>query len=448
MKILSIDTSSKICGVTISDNENILIHLSNDDEKTHSVKLMPMVDTAFKSTNLTLDDISLLAVCTGPGSFNGVRIGIATIKAFSDVKHIPIVGVSSLESLAYNVIETDIKSEISRTLKETTNTNNLGNLESTLICSLIDAKNNNVYCGLYSLNKNDTGNTFCNQIEMFAEDIDTTIAKIKATVIGSKAINNEFSNVKASDIENVETASNISKPKFHNIVLVGGGAIAHQEKLKKAFDFSNVQNLNTVSASSATSMLVQFAEENFNLQNSNSVAMSALTKYNQGKFGYSSSISPIYLKKSQAERALEEKVKIMPMSDCDIDAITPNFETDFDKFWNINTLKNDFANSNSVYFVAKLDDEIVGFAGFLKICDEANIMNIVTKANKRQLGIGSKLMQALIDEAKKQNLTNITLEVNDKNIPAIKLYEKFNFKRIGLRKKYYNNTDDAIIMSL
>ena len=89
---------------------------------------MPMVDTAFKSTNLTLDDISLLAVCTGPGSFTGVRIGIATIKAFSDVKHIPIVGVSSLESLVYNVIETDIKSEISRTLKETTNTNNLGNL--------------------------------------------------------------------------------------------------------------------------------------------------------------------------------------------------------------------------------------------------------------------------------------------------------------------------------
>ena len=57
-------------------------------------------------------------------------------------------------------------------------------------------------------------------------------------------------------------------------------------------------------------------------------------------------------------------------------------------------------------------------------------------------------MQALIDEAKKQNLTSITLEVNDKNFQAIKLYEKFGFKRIGLRKKYYNNTDDAIIMSL
>ena len=220
MKILSIDTSSKICGVTISDNENILIHLSNDDEKTHSVKLMPMVDTAFKSTNLTLDDISLLAVCTGPGSFTGVRIGIATIKAFSDVKHIPIVGVSSLESLAYNVIENDLKTEISEAIKATTNTSILGNLESTLICSLIDAKNNNVYCGLYSLNKNETGNIICNQIEMFAEDIDIAISKIKATIVGSKAINNKISNIEVLDIENEETVSNILRQKFHNIIFV------------------------------------------------------------------------------------------------------------------------------------------------------------------------------------------------------------------------------------
>ena len=341
-----------------------------------------------------------------------------------------------------------IKSEISRTIKATANTNNLGNLESTLICSLIDAKNNNVYCGLYSLNKNDTGNTFCNQIEMFAENIDIAISKIKATIVGSKAINSKISNIEVLDIENKETVSNILRQKFHNILFVGDGAIVHQEKLKTAFDFNVVPDSNIASATSTTSILVQFAEDNYNLQNSNSVAKSALSKYNQGNFGYSSSISPIYLKKSQAEIALEEKIKILPMSNSDIDAITPNFETEFDKFWNINTLKNDFSNPNSTYIIAKIDDEIVGFAGFLKICDEANIMNIVTKVDKRHLGIGSKLMQALIDEAKKQNLTSITLEVNDKNFQAIKLYEKFGFKRIGLRKKYYNNTVDAIIMSL
>ena len=159
MKILAIDTSSKICGVTIVENEKVLIKLINDDEKTHSVKLMPMIDKAFKDTNLSLDDISLLACCIGPGSFTGVRIGIATIKAFSDVKNIPVVGITSLESLAYNV------KQISK--------------PTSLICSLIDAKNENVYCGLYNFSNN------FNYANIFAENIDITISKI-SNIINEK----------------------------------------------------------------------------------------------------------------------------------------------------------------------------------------------------------------------------------------------------------------------
>ena len=383
MKILSIDTSSKICGVTISDNEKILIHLHNDDERTHSVKLMPMIAKALKDSNLTLDDISVLAVCIGPGSFTGVRIGIATVKAFADVKNIPVVGVSSLESLAYNVLDCI-------------------NIENTLVCSLIDAKNNNVYCGIYSFKQSNNSNSvICNQIDMLAENIDITISRIKE-FLGS-----------------------------NNIIFIGDGSEVYIEKLKT--NFPNAE----------------FAKSNLNSQDSNSIARSALSKYNQGLGGNSSSISPIYLKKSQAERALEEKIQIMPMTSQDIEAITPNFQTEFDEFWNINNLKNDFENPNSTYYIAKLDGEIVGFAGFLKICDEANLMNIVTKVNKRHLGIGKKLLENIIKEAKNQNLKTITLEVNEKNTYAINLYEKkFNFKRIGLRKKYYNNTDDAILMSM
>ena len=59
MKILAIDTSSKRCSVCIYDNDHVIINLNNDDEKTHSVKLMPMVDQAFKETGLSLDGMSL-----------------------------------------------------------------------------------------------------------------------------------------------------------------------------------------------------------------------------------------------------------------------------------------------------------------------------------------------------------------------------------------------------
>lgn len=376
MKILAIDTSSKICGVAIIENEKILIKLINDDEKTHSVKLMPMIDKAFKDTNLSLDDISLLACCIGPGSFTGVRIGIATIKAFSDVKNIPVVGITSLESLAYNV------KQISK--------------PTSLICSLIDAKNENVYCGLYNFSNN------FNYANIFAENIDITISKI-INVINEK--------------------------QFTDVIFVGDGSKIYKEKLENSLK-------NSI-----------FATENDDVQNIISIANIAFNKYNSGEYGNSSSLSPIYLKKSQAEREFEEKIKILPMTNEDIDLLSTNLNSDFDDFWNINNLKNDFSNPNSTYLIAKVENEIVGFAGFLKICDEANIMNIVTKKNKRNLGIGSKLLENLILYAKNRNCKSITLEVNEHNNIAIHLYEKYNFKRIGLRKKYYNNTDDAILMA-
>ncbi len=130
----------------------------------------------------------------------------------------------------------------------------------------------------------------------------------------------------------------------------------------------------------------------------------------------------------------------------DIVAIEPNFSEKFDRLWSINILKNDFVEDHSKYIVAKIDNEIVGFAGIKIILDEADIMNIVTRVDKRGNGIGSLLLEKLIDLASLLNCTCINLEVNENNYPAIHLYEKYSFDRIGLRKKYYNNTDNAILM--
>lgn len=140
------------------------------------------------------------------------------------------------------------------------------------------------------------------------------------------------------------------------------------------------------------------------------------------------------------------KINIDAMTLDDIRLIEPNFNNNFDKFWSIDILKNDFKDINSKYIIAKIDNEIVGFAGIKVILDEADIMNIAVKTNKRNLGIGSMLLENLIKIAQDENCSNITLEVNETNKPAISLYEKYHFKRIGLRKKYYNNTDNGIIM--
>ena len=132
----------------------------------------------------------------------------------------------------------------------------------------------------------------------------------------------------------------------------------------------------------------------------------------------------------------------------DLENIKGCLLTDFDNFCSYNILKQELENGKSKYFVAKQENEIVGFAGILLIIDQVNIMNIVVKKDKRNFGIGSSLLEEIIRYSKIHNATSITLEVNEKNIPAIKLYKKYGFKQVGLRRKYYNNEDNAILMDL
>ena len=247
MKILAIDTSSKTCSAAITEDMKKITQLYSDDERTHSIKLMPMIDELFKSSNLTLNDMDLLACCLGPGSFTGVRIGISTIKAFADVTNIPAVGVSSLEGLAYNAINDSIP-----TLQ----------LANTLFCSIIDAKNNNVYCGLYRYYNN-----CLNQMaDLIADDIDTVISKINTII-------HTFDN------------------QFYQIVFVGDGSVAYHNQLENDIDFSNLH----------------FATVEQNNANSVSIAISAYVKYQNGEAGDTHVLSPLYLRKPQAERELEKK---------------------------------------------------------------------------------------------------------------------------------------------
>lgn len=138
--------------------------------------------------------------------------------------------------------------------------------------------------------------------------------------------------------------------------------------------------------------------------------------------------------------------KIDKMSLDDLNSIKDILTIEFDDFWNYEILKSELENPNSYFVVAKTDsDEIVGFAGIKIILDEADIMNIVVRKSFRHKKIGFKLLEHLISYSKNLNLKNITLEVNENNTYAIKLYEHFSFNKVGTRKKYYNGTDDAFI---
>ena len=138
------------------------------------------------------------------------------------------------------------------------------------------------------------------------------------------------------------------------------------------------------------------------------------------------------------------EVKLMTLDD--LETIKDILASDFDEFWNYNVFKEELQSENSKYLVAKLNNEIIGFAGIKIIIDKADIMNIVTKKTYRNQGIGTFLLNGIITLCKKLNLSSISLEVNEINKSAIHLYENFGFEKVGNRKNYYNSSN-AILMS-
>ena len=141
-------------------------------------------------------------------------------------------------------------------------------------------------------------------------------------------------------------------------------------------------------------------------------------------------------------------LSISKMSLSDIENLKNSLESCFDDFWNYETLQEEISSTLSTYFVAKYNNEIVGFAGIKTILDEVELMNIVTKKSERHRGIASCLLEHIIQFSRDSKKNIINLEVNAKNSIAINFYKKYNFKQVGLRKNYYHQTDDAIVMSL
>lgn len=107
MKILGIDTSTPIGSVALIDGDNLVAEHTLNIVQAHSSRLMPAIDTVLKWGDITAEALDGCAVGIGPGSFTGTRIGVATIKSLCYAVDKPIVGISTLEAVAYNLRGTD-----------------------------------------------------------------------------------------------------------------------------------------------------------------------------------------------------------------------------------------------------------------------------------------------------------------------------------------------------
>ena len=126
MNIFAMDTSTLTATVAVLSDEKLLGEFSVSNKLTHSVTIMPMTDSLLKSASLALNDIDVFAVSVGPGSFTGLRIGMATVKTFAQALGKPIIGVSSLDAAVGNFA-----------------------LAKGLVCPMFDARRSEVYNAVY-----------------------------------------------------------------------------------------------------------------------------------------------------------------------------------------------------------------------------------------------------------------------------------------------------------
>ena len=220
MKILAIDTSSEICSTAILENDILIDENNLENGKTHSENLMPLVEELLKRNNIDIKEIDLISCSVGPGSFTGIRIGVSSMKPIAEVLKIKLASITSLENLAKNVVVE-------------------GNEK---IVSLIDARNNQVYCGVFDRDYNLVQ-------DYIADDILEVIESIK---------------------------------KYEDITFVGNGSILHKDLLS-----SHIENS-------------KFCDNN--KQSAKNVGIFGYKKYLENNLHTADTIIPIYLRKSQAER--------------------------------------------------------------------------------------------------------------------------------------------------
>lgn len=242
MIILAIDSSSKVATVALMKDNKLLGEITLNDKKEHSVILMTIVDQLLKLNNLTIGDIDGYVVSKGPGSFTGLRIGMATIKGLSFGSNKPYVSISSLDALALSVSNFD-----------------------GIICPIMDALRNSVYTSLYK------GHSTLANSESGLEPM--TLEKLL-----------DYS---AFDIDEL---IEIIKSKNEKVIFIGDGVDKYKNYL-----IENCPNC-------------YFPPNHLNLVRASSLGEIGSILIKEGNVDDPNS-TPFYLKKPQAEREYEQRMK-------------------------------------------------------------------------------------------------------------------------------------------
>jgi tRNA threonylcarbamoyladenosine biosynthesis protein TsaB len=202
MKILAIDTSATAASVCLAEENKILGEFFTNTALTHSRTLVPMVEQVLKTTDTDIEELDYIAVNSGPGSFTGVRIGVAAVKGLAFKNDLPCVSVSTLESMAYNLLGCDC-----------------------VVCAVMDARCSQVYNAMFKISGN-TVERLCGDRALALPDLKQELEKIsdKIMLVGDgaeiccKFLGDSLPNVFLTPINNrFQNASSTAMAAFKSI---------------------------------------------------------------------------------------------------------------------------------------------------------------------------------------------------------------------------------------
>ncbi len=174
MRLLALDSSGLVASVALVVDDTLIAEYTTNFKKTHSQTLLPMLDEIVKMTDTNLEDLDAIAIAAGPGSFTGLRIGSATAKGLGLALNKPIIGVPTVDALAYNLFGTEA-----------------------MICPIMDARRGQVYTGLYEF------------------------------------VENKFNVIEEQKVVTITELLEEIQPMNRNVIFLGDGVEVHKEQIKE-----------------------------------------------------------------------------------------------------------------------------------------------------------------------------------------------------------------------
>ena len=200
MKLLMIDTSSVVATAAVIDEHSLIGEIIINHEKKHSEKLMTAVDHLLKDARLTIRDMDAFGIVQGPGSFTGLRIGMATVKGLAQALDKPVVGVSALASLAANIP-----------------------YAGGIVCPILDAQRHRVYTGLFRNDPNNGQEQILPDSEMTIDALIETLSRYQdqPVIILGDAKDKFFDELKAQLPNCIAAADHLSMNRASSAAYLG-----------------------------------------------------------------------------------------------------------------------------------------------------------------------------------------------------------------------------------